>query len=368
MHFNSALTATLVLAGTAFAEPAANVEGGSIFARQSDDSPANVIGIPRLRQPPFRVDEKKFPPGSIRPAVCGIGAWSGCKRAADAEAGESSIPEHEPNNDIFDPIKFFNERVKENEAKYGNTPVLDRRSYEVPDGSVGIPDEVKFAPGTIRPAVCGFGYGNCKREAKPEAEDGSILARQSLDGIIQRFRDQEAKGRNVGGGARLAVCGMGQGWSGCKRDAQQKQENAQPELKPETQVERPFGLRQRPGVGGNMVAFPAVCGRWYSSCKRSPQPVAEAQPEPEAEALEIPEGRFKVDESRFPPGTARLAVCGIGAWSGCKREAAPEAIPLPEPLPFEIPEDPSERARLRDDLSRQGFAFPAVCGAWHSTC
>lgn len=162
------------------------VEGGSIFARQSDDSPANVIGIPRLRQPPFRVDEKKFPPGSIRPAVCGIGAWSGCKRAADAEvkspecvrtttfadfsqqAGESSIPEHEPNNDIFDPIKFFNERVKENEAKYGNTPVLDRRSYEVPDGSVGIPDEVRFAPGTIRPAVCGFGYGNCKREAKPE--------------------------------------------------------------------------------------------------------------------------------------------------------------------------------------------------------
>ncbi|PPJ55884.1 hypothetical protein CBER1_03787 [Cercospora berteroae] len=286
MHFNSALTATLVLAGTAWAQPAANVEDGSILARQP---------------------------------------------------------------------------------------------YEIPDGRVGLPEEVKFAPGTIRPAVCGFGYGwNCKREAKPEAEDGSILARQSdqntgssrgsLNEIIQRFRDQEAKGRNVDGGARLAVCGMGQGWSGCKRDAQQEQENAQPEPKPETQVERTFGLRQRPGTGGNMVAFPAVCGRWYSSCKRSPQPVAEAEPEPQAEALEISEGRYKVDESKFPPGTARLAVCGIGAWSGCKRDAAPEAIPLPEPLPFEIPEDPTERARLRDDLSRQGFAFPAVCGQWHSSC
>ncbi|CAK1360032.1 unnamed protein product [Cercospora beticola] len=287
MHFNSALTATLVLAGTAFAQPAANVEDGSLFARQSDDIPDASIGIPSFRNR-FPVDENRFPPGSIRPAVCGIGAWSGCKREAEPEAVAAPVAEAEP----------------------------EAEAVQIPESRFGRFGENKLPPGT----------------------------------------------------GRLAVCGMGQGWSGCKRDAQQEQENAQPEPKPDTQVERPFGLRQRSGVGGNMVAFPAVCGRWYSSCKRSPQPVAEAEPEPEAEALEIPEGRFKVDESRFPPGTARLAVCGIGTWSGCKRDAAPEAIPLPEPLPFEIPEDPSERARLRDDLSRQGFAFPAVCGAWHSSC
>ena len=144
------------------------------------------------------MDEKKFPPGSIRPAVCGIGAWSGCKRAADTEvmspecmrtttfadflqqAGESSIPEREAKYDIFDPTEFFNQRVKENQAKYGNTPVLGRRSYEVPDGSVGIPEEVKVAPGTIRPAVCGFGYGNCKREANPEVTSPECCIQRRL--------------------------------------------------------------------------------------------------------------------------------------------------------------------------------------------
>ncbi|PIA97585.1 hypothetical protein CB0940_06142 [Cercospora beticola] len=340
MHFNSALTATLVLAGTAFAQPAANIEDGSILARQSDDLPDVGIEIPSAK------DRFNFSPGSIRPAVCGIGAWSGCKREADPEAKDGTI--------------------------------LARRSNEVPDSGIGIPEEVKFAPGTIRPDVCGFGYGNCKREANPEAEDGSIMARQSdqntgssrgsLDEIIQRFRDQETKGGNVGGGIRPAACGYG--WSGCKRDAQQEQDNSQPEPKSETQVERPFGLRQRSGVGGNMVAFPAVCGRWYSSCKRSPKPVAEAGPEPEAEAeaeaLEIPEGRFKVDESKFPPGTARLAVCGIGAWSGCKREAEPqqEAQQEPETLPLRpwLPSPPEGVQR------RPGGIFPAVCGRWYSSC